>query len=112
MEMLSLRNKIYNAQWKVIVVPTVSRGMLSDVDAKNVIVLCSNWNYLSTGIGQVHPRSDVSTDVFPILHTIYGHVFVNDVVFQIPVTIEDASVYAHLEEVLRQKGYDPLPPSS
>ncbi|KAK2189900.1 hypothetical protein NP493_94g02044 [Ridgeia piscesae] len=32
--------------------------------------------------------------------------------YSIPVTIEDASVYAHLEEVLRQKGYDPLPPSS
>ena len=86
--------------------------MFSDVDAKNVIVLCSNWNCLSTGIGQVLPRSDVITDVFPIPHTVYVHVFVNDVVFQIPVTIEDASVYAHLEEVLREKGYDPLPPSS
>ncbi|KAI0227931.1 Acyl-CoA synthetase short-chain family member 3, mitochondrial, partial [Lamellibrachia satsuma] len=31
--------------------------------------------------------------------------------YNIPVTIEDASVYTHLEEVLRKKGYDPLPPS-
>ena len=33
-------------------------------------------------------------------------------ILQIPVTIEDASVYPHLVEVLKKAGYEPVSPTT
>ena len=42
---------------------------------------------------------------------IVGYIGVLSNYIQMPVTIEDETVYDHFEEVLRARGYDPLLPT-
>ena len=61
------------------------------------------------GFGENRGKNKPSID-YTIMQ-IVGYIGVLSNYIQMPVTIEDETVYDHFEEVLRARGYDPLLPT-